>query len=78
MRGPISAAAAAGSGTMPGPQGRGTARTPDWASHIAWLKYHGTGRITSSPGAASVATAVAKAWLQPEVIATSPGETTPP
>ena len=48
------------------------------SSHILWLKYQGAGSITASPGAARVATTVAKAWLQPAVIATSSGRISPP
>ena len=45
---------------------------------MRWLKYHGTGTMTLSPGPASVAMAAVKAWLQPEVIATCDGATAPP
>ena len=78
VRGEISAAAASGSGTIPCPQPSGTARTPCMSSHILWLKYHGTGMMTSSPGPASVAMAAQKAWLQPWVMATLPASTRPP
>ena len=72
------ARAACGSGSMPGPQGSGIASTPLMSSHILWLKYHGTGSSTASPGAASVMMAVQKAWLQPAVTATSSGRISPP
>jgi hypothetical protein len=60
------------------PQGIGTISMPVWLSHIWWLKYHGTGSITASPGAARVAMAAQKARLQPGVIATSSGSIRPP
>ena len=44
---------------------------PSIVSHIEWLKYHGAGRITLSPGEVSAIIAEAKAWLHPEVMPTS-------
>ncbi len=58
--------------------GSGTAITPCMSSHILWLKYHGVGRITSSPAPARVAMIAQKAWLQPCVIATCAGSIRPP
>ena len=43
---------------------------PAMSSHILWLKYHGQGSMTASPGAQAVATAAQNAWLQSAVIAT--------
>ena len=54
-------AASVASGIRPAPVGRGTVTTPVMSSHILWLKYHGVGRITSSPGPASVAMTAVKA-----------------
>ena len=51
---------------------------PDMSRNILWLKYHGTGRRTASPGAARVVTAAQKAWLQPAVMATSSAWMSPP
>ncbi len=73
-----SAAQAAASGISVGPVSRATAATPAMSSHILWLKYHGVGRITSSPAPASVAITAVKAWLHPCVIATWAGAIAPP
>ena len=45
---------------------------------IWWLKYQGAGSITASPGAASTAMVMAKARLQPAVMAISAWETSAP
>ena len=58
---------------MASSQANGIASTPAMSSHILWLKYQGTARSTASPGAQRVVTAAQKAWLQPEVMATSKG-----
>ena len=71
VRGVRRARAASGSGSMPGPQGRGMVSMPHMSRHILWLKYQGTGSSTASPGAARVGMAVQNAWLQPAVMATS-------
>ena len=78
VRGPIRAAARAGSGIRSSPVGSATARTPAMAQCMAWLKYQGTGISTSSPAPASAERAAVKAWLQPVVIATCAGAITPP
>lgn len=70
VRSVISRAAATGSGINVGPVSSGRILTPAMSSHIWWLKYHGSGTITSSPGAARVAMAAVNAMLQPEVMAT--------
>ena len=55
VRAVIRLAAAAALGIRPGPVCKGIAAIPAISSHILWLKYHGVGRITSSPAPAKVA-----------------------
>ncbi len=71
-------AASSGSGIRSRPVGSGTALIAAMSSAILWLKYHGTGSATASPGPASVATTAQNASLQPAVIATCAAATSPP
>jgi hypothetical protein len=65
VRGVIAAASRSGSGFRPAATGTGTPPA-SWIA-ITWLKYQGTGRITSSPGSQITWAAAWKAMLLPAV-----------